>query len=105
MQVTVTARHTELPKLVEEMLRTKLEKLERFGDKLIAVHAIFDQQKYLYTAELTLSIKGLTLVGKAENKGDLLTCMEDAVHKLKQQLKHRQEKRLSSRRRVPHRPA
>jgi len=105
MQVTVTARHIELPTAIEKMLRTKLSNLERFGHKLISVHAIFGQEKYLYTAELTLAMKGLTLVGTAKHKGDLLGSMEEAVHKLKEQLRRHQSKQVHARRRVAHRPA
>ncbi|MBI3312590.1 MAG: hypothetical protein HYZ88_03595, partial [Candidatus Omnitrophica bacterium] len=75
-----------------------------FGRKLIALHAIFDRQKYLYTAELTLTGKGLSLVCRAQHRKDLLTCMEEALDKLHAQLTRREEKKIERlRRRVPHR--
>jgi len=105
MQVTITSRHIELPAVAEELLRSKVQKLERFGHKLIGVHAIFDKEKYWYTTELTLSVKGSTLVGKARHPKDLLTSMEDALAKVVQQLKRLEAKRrVEKRRRVPHRP-
>jgi len=99
MRVTITARHIEIPDTLEEMLVAKLEKLERFGHKLIGLHAIFGREHYLYTAELNLSAKGLTLVGKAKDERDLLTCMEAALMKLKEQLRRRESKRLGRLRR------
>ena len=106
MKITITARHTEVPALAEQMLRTKVEKLERFGHKLNSLHAIFGREKYLYTVELTLSIKGASLVGKAKHDADLLTCVEEALSKLETQLKRREDKQVELlRRRVPHRPA
>ena len=105
MQVEITSRHIPLPATAEELLRSKVQKLERFGHQLIRVHAIFDKEKYWYTTELTLSVKGGTLVGKARHPKDLLTCMEDALAKVIQQLKRREAKeRLEKRRRVPHWP-
>ena len=104
MRITITARHLEIPELLEELLRSKAEKLERFGHKLNSLHAIFDREKYLYTAELTLSAKGMSLVGRAKHPKDLLTCMEEALDKLHAQLTRREEKRVERlRRRVPRR--
>ena len=101
----MTARHIEVPPLLEELLTSKVEKLERFGHKLLGVHAIFGKERYFYTAELTLSGKGLNLVGKAKDRQDILTCMEEALMKLSAQLRRREEKRVEMRRRVPRRPA
>ena len=106
MKITVTARKIEVPPLAEQMLRTKLEKLERFGHKLNSVHAIFGREKYLFTAELTLAAKGMSLVGRAKHESDLLTCIEEAIDKLETQLKRKEDKREDLlRRRTSHRPA
>lgn len=104
MRVTLTGRRMEIPAMLEEMLRTKAEKLERFGHKINGAHAIFGREKYLYTAEITLSAKGMIWVGKAKHPKDLLTCMEEALAKLQAQLQRHEEKRVGLlRRRVPHR--
>ena len=106
MRLTITGRRVKIPETLESLLRSKAEKLERFGHKLIAAHAIFGREKYLYTAELTLSAKGLRLVGKGEHPHDMLTSMEEALAHLETQLKRREQKRaLEQRRRVPRRPA
>ena len=107
MKVTITGRHLigKVPEMLEEMLKSKVEHLERFGHKLNSVHAIFDKEKYLYTAELTLSAKGMNLVGKAKHPKDLLTCMEEALEKVEVQLKRHESKRIDDqRRRTVHRP-
>ena len=106
MKVTITGRHMEIPEALEQMLMAKADRLERFGHKLISMHAIFGREKYLYTAELTLAGKGIDLVGKAKHPKDILTCMEEALTKLERQLKRHDEKRVELlRRRAPHRPA
>ncbi len=106
MKITVTARHMEVPPLAEQMLRSKVEKLEHFGHKLIALHAILGKEKYLYTVELNLSIKGTALVGKAKHDSDLLTAIEWAVAKIERQLIKKEDKDLDEvRRRTAHRPA
>ena len=107
MKISITARHEmKVPELLEQMLRSKVEKLERVGHKLNSVHVIFGREKYLYTAELTLATKGAALVGRAKHENDLMTCMEEALSKVERQLKKREEKRVELlRRRVPHRPA
>lgn len=107
MQLTVTTRHLTTPPMLEQMLRSKAERLEKFGHKLNSLHAIFGREKYLYTAELTLSTKGASLmIGRAKHPSDLLTCMEEALSKLERQLQRRHDKQTElARRRVPHRPA
>ncbi len=100
MKVTITARHIEVPAAVKEMLDSKLQKLEKFEHKIVAVHAIFDKEKYNYTAELTLFAKGMTLVGKAKDRRDLLTCMEKALMKMKEQLRRHESKMVERRRRL-----
>lgn len=104
MRITITARHIVVPENFKELLLEKLPKLEHFGHKILGLHAIFGMERYFYTAELTLSIKGSTLAAKAKDRGDLLTCVEEALMKLKEQLRRRESKRAERRRRVPHRP-
>ena len=106
MKIIVTARKMEVPPLAEQMLRTKADKLERFGHKITSVHAIFGREKYLFTTELTLAAKGASLVSRAKHKSDLLTCIEEAVDKLETQLKRKEDKQVELlRRRTLHRPA
>ncbi len=105
MRLTITARHTQVPPMLEELLRSKVEKLERFGHKLLSIHAIFGRERYFYTAEITLVAKGLNLVGKAKDRQDMLTCMEEALMKVKEQLHRRESKRVERLRRLAmHRP-
>jgi len=103
MRITITARHIEVPPLFQELLLSKLQKLDHFGHKVLGLHAIFGRERYFYTAELTLTAKGLNLVGKAKDRRDLLTCMEAALMKLKEQLRRHESKQLEKRRRAARR--
>jgi len=105
MQITITARHTtEIPKDVETLAKGKIEKLDQYGHKIIGAHLILDQQKYLCTAELVLTTKGFRVVSKASLKGDLLSCIEEAVHKSKTQLRRHDAKQVkTARRKAEHR--
>ena len=100
MRLNITARHIEVPDQLKELLESKVQKLEQYGHKLLSLHAILGREHYLYTAELTLAIKGATLVGTAKEKRDLLTCVEGALHKLKEQLCRHEEKRMEKLRRL-----
>ena len=106
MQLTITAREIEVPEMLEELLRSKVEKLELFGRKLTSLHAIIGREKYLYTAELVLSTKGARLTGRSKHPKDMLTSMEEALAKLERQLERHEDKQVNlPRRRAPHRPA
>ena len=100
MKVTITARHMELPASVVQMLEVKADKLEKFGHKLIDLHAIFDKEKYNYTVELKVFAKGVALVAKAKDPKDLLTCLEEALMKIREQLRHHESKMAEKRRRT-----
>lgn len=103
MRLRITARHIEVPPLLQELIQSKVDKLDKFGHKLLGLHVILGREKYFYTAELTLSTKGLVLVGKARDRRDLLTCMEQAVMKLKEQLRRHESKMVEKRRRAARR--
>ena len=106
MNLIITGRHIEVPDNLKEFLEKKIQKLERFGHNITSVHAILEHEKYLYSVELTLVAKGINAVGKSTGKKDLLTCVEEAVKKLRNQLTRHEAKLVQEpRRRVPHRPA
>ena len=101
MRVIITARQeVKVPQTFRELLLIKLGKLEHFGHKILSMHAIFGRERYYYTTELTLNTKGLVFVGKAKDRRDLLTCLEGAVMKLKEQLRRYELKQVESRRRA-----
>ena len=104
MRVTITARHIVVPENFKELLLEKLPKLEHFGYEILGLHAIFGKERYFYTAEITLKIKGSILAAKAKDERDLLTCVEEAMMKLKEQLRRHESKRAERRRRTSHRP-
>ncbi len=103
MRVRITARHVLVPDSFRKLLTAKLEKLEHFGHPVLGLHAIFGKERYFYTAELTLATRGLTFVGKAKDRRDLLTCAEGALMKLKEQLRRHESKIVENRRRVARR--
>ncbi len=99
MRIIITGRHVVISPLLKEMCESKVEKLEKYGHKLNSLHAIFGKEKHLYTVELTLSIPGMTLVGHAKDSTDFLTAMEQALNKLKRQLRRHESKLVEKRRR------
>jgi putative sigma-54 modulation protein len=106
MQIHMTARGLEVPQNLKELLEEKAEKLNRFGHDLSHLRVTLWREKYLYTAETTLSLKGVSLVGQASHPHDLITCVEQALAKLERQLKRRfAQRKLEKRRRIAHRPA
>ena len=103
MRIMLTARHIEVPEMIKTFLESKLRKIEKYGHKITGLHAILDREKYLYTTELTLFAKGMTLVGRAKHGKDLLTCVERALDKLKSQLERHEAKRMEKNRRAARR--
>lgn len=99
MQIQVTARHGHLSEESQAKLKSKAEKLLRHYDRLTSIEWVVDLQDP--------KNPDVELLVSAEHKHDfvahaktpnMLTSVEQAVHKLDQQLKKYKEKTIENHR-------
>ncbi len=91
MEINITKRHVKVPEGFQDQLTEKLDRLERFFEKITSCHVILDEEHTDKTVEIVMSIMGATLTAKA--KADSLGAAADgAVSKLERQLKKSNER-------------
>jgi len=92
MQISTTARHCELDAQVREFAQQRLTKLERFARDIQEAHLVVTAEKFRYTAEITLRLKHHEMVSREESDTSKLA-VDQAAHRLEQQLRRLKDKR------------
>jgi len=92
MEVQITSRHTKASQDLQDTITAEINKLEKFFDKITSCHVVLDSESIDKTVEITMNAPGgRQVVGsaKAENIGKAI---DDAIAKVKRQLKELNEK-------------
>jgi putative sigma-54 modulation protein len=92
MQISTTARHCELDAQVREFAQQRLAKLERFARDIQEAHLVVTAEKFRFTAEVTLRLKHHEMVSREESDTGKLA-IDQAAHRLEQQLRRLKDKR------------
>ena len=92
MQISSTARHCELDAQVREFAQQRLAKLERFARDIQEAHLVITAEKFRFTAEITLRIKHHEMVSSEESDTSKMA-IDQAAHRLEQQLRRIKDKR------------
>ena len=92
MQISMTARHCELDAQVREFAQQRLAKLERFARDIQEAHLIITAEKFRFTAEITLRLKHHEMVSREESDTSKVA-IDQAAHRLEQQLRRLKDKR------------
>ncbi len=97
-QVSVTARHVEVPDELREYVEEKVDRLARFEDKIRKVRVILSPDGGAYRAEMRVEMaRGAKLVGEASGTG-FPEALDLVVDKVERQLAREKERRQDRRR-------
>ncbi|MFQ5693066.1 MAG: ribosome hibernation-promoting factor, HPF/YfiA family [Nitrospinota bacterium] len=96
MQVSITARHTQLTGAMKGRVEERVQKLERLMDPPLSASVVLSVEKYRHSAELTLQANGLTFHG-ADVTNDLYTAIDGAVDKVRRQIEKHKNRSMSAR--------
>jgi len=94
MQATISGHHVEITDALREIIKTKLEKLERHFDQISSINVILSVEKQRQTAEATIHIAGADLAANATHD-DMYTAIDQLTDKLDRQLIKHKEKSLA----------
>ncbi len=94
MQISTTARHCELDAQVREFALQRLTKLERFARDIQEAHLVVTVEKFRHSAEITLRIKHHEMVSREEADSSKVA-IDQAAHRLEQQLRRLKDKRTA----------
>lgn len=92
MKIQITGKHLALTKGLKVHVEDKLEKLERYSDRLVGVQVLLKMEKRSYYAEITASGKDLKVFSKAQSTENFFAAFDAAEAKIISQLRKRKEK-------------
>ena len=92
MKVNFTFRHMDSSQRIKDHTRAKLERLQRYEDQELSIHAIFSIEKFHKTVEFTANSKGHTFVSH-ETADDMFEAIDLAADKLDRQFSRDKSKR------------
>src|SRR5262249_51731376 len=96
MRIHMTARHCEWDPEDRLLAEQRLEKLSRYA-RILEAHVIVTQEKYRYTAEITLRLPGPDLTSR-EEADRARTAIERAADRIEHQVRRLKERRIERRR-------
>lgn len=101
MQTNISARHGHLSASTQERITEKVEKLNRYFDRLTAIQVTVDlEHRENPIVELKVSVEHSESLVATDQSGDLLTSLDGALQKIEQQIRRHKDKR-TERRRLP----
>ena len=92
MQISLTARHFEIPAGLRQFTAQRIEKLQKFANDIHGVHVVVVQEKARFEAEITMSLNGSQLVC-TETHAEPGAAIELAADRLEQQLRRLKDRR------------
>lgn len=92
MQINISARHGNLSSPTQEKITEKAQRLNRFFDRLTAIHVTIDlEHREAPTVEIRVSAEHVSDF-IASDTGELFAALDKVLHKLEQQLRKHKEK-------------
>lgn len=85
MRIELSTRHRETTPNFRRYAEPRLERLQRFYDRITHVHAVLNKQRGWYTVEITLNLDG-QLIRSEERANDEEAAFDEAVEKAERQL-------------------
>ena len=93
MQVNISARHGHLSAESQEKIKDKVEKLQRFFDRVTAIEVTLDlEHNDAPEVEINVSVEHKDRFVGTETAGSLMAALDGAIRKVEQQLRKHKEK-------------
>jgi putative sigma-54 modulation protein len=86
MRIRMTSRHQKLVPKLREYVEEKLDRLDRYYDRIIDCEVIMDKEKMYETVEVNIKVYGSLLNVKAKDS-DVTKAVDNCMDKLETQLK------------------
>jgi putative sigma-54 modulation protein len=91
MQVLITGRHMEVSEALRQHIEARMKRLERYGLKCGDAQVVLDVQKYRHSAELTLSLNGARIQGRASTN-EMYASIDQLFEKVSRQVRKHKER-------------
>ncbi|MCF6218788.1 MAG: ribosome-associated translation inhibitor RaiA [Gammaproteobacteria bacterium] len=91
MQLNITGQKIDLTEAMQEYVKNKIARLERYFDNVTNVHVILSVEKKNQKAEATVHVAGGDLFAESTNE-NMYAAIDSLVDKLDRQIKKHKEK-------------
>jgi len=99
VQTNISARHGHLSSSTQERITEKVEKLNRYFDRLTAIQITVDlEHRENPTVELKVSVEHSEALVATDQSGDVMSSLDGALHKIEHQIRRHKDKRTERRR-------
>lgn len=97
MQIEFTGRHVHVTQAYRKLCEEGLERVQKILDRALSAHIVLSSEKYRYTAEITIKIRGSRLVSLAEATS-MNAALRSALDKAETQAKRQKQKSVANKR-------
>lgn len=92
MNITVQARHMAVTDAIKQFVESKVGKLERFYDAIMAVDVVLDHEADKVIAEIVATAKMKNTFVATDRHEDLYTAIDRALQKVSEQVRRHKDK-------------
>ena len=86
MQVLITGRHMEMTKALQDYVKNKVERVNKYLENIKEADVILSVEKYRHSAEVTIKANGITINGEEETD-DMYCSIDRVMDKIERQVK------------------
>lgn len=97
MQIEYTGRHVHVTQAYHKLCEEGLERVHKILGKVMSAHIVLSSEKYRYTAEITIKIRGAKLASAAEATS-MDAALRMALEKAEKQATRQKQKKVTNKR-------
>ena len=86
MQVLITGRHMEMTQALQDYVKNKVERVNKYLENIKEADVILSVEKYRHSAEITIKANGITINGEEETD-DMYCSIDRVMDKIERQVK------------------
>lgn len=97
MQIEYTGRHVHITQAYRKLCEEALDHVQKILDRALSAHIVLSSEKYRYSAEITIKIRGAKLVSVGEATS-MDAALRTALDKAETQAKRQKQKSVANKR-------
>ncbi len=98
MQTNISARHGHLSTSTQQRITEKVEKLNRYFDRLTSIQVTVDlEHREMLAVEVRVSVEHSEALVAADQSAEVMSALDGALHKIEQQIRRHKDKRTERR--------
>ena len=86
MEIKISGKHMELTAAIEEYAVKKVDKFDRYFNRITQIEVVIDKAKNGYTTEIITDVEGREPIVASSDHDDLYACIDLGVDRAKRQL-------------------